>query len=197
MPNAADMQWFKQNFHAEIEAAIAGTPFTVDLLVAIACQETGHIWSGLRKKPTDAGSDLELCVGDTLDRRRQGSQRLSQDQSRTARQAEWRRDVRDRPPGAGGHGASTSRAFRCRTQTNSVTATACSSTTCNSSCEDPDYFLEKRYEKFSETLGKCIEELTAKRQEDRPVRQAPLDRYGADGGRDRLQHRRLQSRAKD
>ena len=28
--------------------------------------------------------------------------------------------------------------------------------------EDPDYFLEKRYEKFSETLGRCIGELTDK-----------------------------------
>ena len=49
MPNAADMKWFKDNFQAEIEAAIANTPFTVDLLVAVACQETGHIWSKLRK----------------------------------------------------------------------------------------------------------------------------------------------------
>ena len=28
--------------------------------------------------------------------------------------------------------------------------------------EDPDYFLEKRYEKFDETLAKCCKELTAK-----------------------------------
>ena len=34
MPNAADILWFKQNFQPQIEAAIAGTPFTIDLLVA-------------------------------------------------------------------------------------------------------------------------------------------------------------------
>ena len=28
--------------------------------------------------------------------------------------------------------------------------------------DDPDYFLEKRYEKFSETLARCIGELTVK-----------------------------------
>jgi hypothetical protein len=67
MPNAADMQWFKENFHAPIEAAIAGTPFMLDLVVAIACQETGHIWSVLRKKPLTVDQILALCVGDTLD----------------------------------------------------------------------------------------------------------------------------------
>ena len=51
MPNLADMKWFKENFHAEVEQAIADTPFTLDLMVALACQETGHIWSVLRRKP--------------------------------------------------------------------------------------------------------------------------------------------------
>jgi hypothetical protein len=27
---------------------MAGTPFTLDLLVAVTCQETGHTWSVLR-----------------------------------------------------------------------------------------------------------------------------------------------------
>ena len=55
MPNIADMKWFKENFHAEVEQAIEGTPFTLDLLVALACQETGHIWSVLQEAATDAG----------------------------------------------------------------------------------------------------------------------------------------------
>ena len=67
MPNTTDMRWFKENFHTPIEATIAGTPFTLDLLVAIACQETGHIWSVLRKKPLMLDQILALCVGDTLD----------------------------------------------------------------------------------------------------------------------------------
>ena len=40
MPNAADMKWFKENFHAEVETAIANTPFTLDLMVALACQRS-------------------------------------------------------------------------------------------------------------------------------------------------------------
>src|SRR6185295_10565587 len=67
MPNAADMKWFKQNFHAEVEAAIAHTPFTLDLLVALACQETGDVWPILRKKPLTLDQILALCVGDTID----------------------------------------------------------------------------------------------------------------------------------
>ena len=46
MANIADMKWFKENFHAEVEQAIAGTPFTLDLLVALACQETPAQTSG-------------------------------------------------------------------------------------------------------------------------------------------------------
>jgi hypothetical protein len=68
MPNLADMKWFKENFHAEVERAIEGTPFTLDLLVALACQETGHIWSVLRRKPNlTLDRILALCVGDTID----------------------------------------------------------------------------------------------------------------------------------
>lgn len=67
MPTANDMRWFKTNFQDKINPAIAGTPWTVDLMTALACQETGEVWPTLRK--TDLGVDriLELCVGDTID----------------------------------------------------------------------------------------------------------------------------------
>src|SRR6266545_6888232 len=68
MANIADMKWFKENFHVEVEAAIAGTPFTLDLLVARACQETGDVWPILRRKPQlTLDRILALCVGDTID----------------------------------------------------------------------------------------------------------------------------------
>lgn len=62
-----DISWFKQQFAGQIAPALAGTPFTVDFLAAIACQETGHIWSSLRR--TDLGVDeiLATCVGDVID----------------------------------------------------------------------------------------------------------------------------------
>lgn len=41
MPTRDAITWFKGQFQKKIEAAIAGTPFTTDLLTALACQETG------------------------------------------------------------------------------------------------------------------------------------------------------------
>ena len=67
MPNADDMKWFKTNFQTKIKAAIAGTPYTLDLLTALACQETGEVWPILRKKNLTLDRILELCVGDTID----------------------------------------------------------------------------------------------------------------------------------
>ena len=67
MPSKDDMRWFKQNFHAKIQPALQGTPFTLDLLTALACQETGEVWPILRTKPLSVERILELCVGDTLD----------------------------------------------------------------------------------------------------------------------------------
>src|SRR5258706_5801600 len=67
MPNADDVRWFKQQFAGEIEAAIQRTPLSVDMITAIACQETGYIWQVLRKEPLGRDQILELCVGDTLD----------------------------------------------------------------------------------------------------------------------------------
>lgn len=57
----------KKKFQAEIEAAINGTPFCVDMITAVACQETGEIWPILRNKGLSVGEILKLCVGDTLD----------------------------------------------------------------------------------------------------------------------------------
>ena len=67
MPTSADILWFKTQFHEKIEAAIKDTALTIDMLTAIACQETGYIWGTLRTKNLSTERILELCVGDTLD----------------------------------------------------------------------------------------------------------------------------------
>lgn len=66
MPTRPAFQWFKSTFHHQIEPAIAGTPFTIDLIAAIAAQETGHIWGSLYTT-LDVDALLAICVGDTLD----------------------------------------------------------------------------------------------------------------------------------
>ncbi len=67
MPNTSDMRWFKQQFHEKINAALEGTPYSLDFMTALACQETGEVWPILRKKDLSVDRILELCVGDTLD----------------------------------------------------------------------------------------------------------------------------------
>ena len=62
-----DTLWFKEQFAAQIVPALRDTPFTVDFLTAIACQETGHIWSSLRRTPLTVDEILATCVGDVID----------------------------------------------------------------------------------------------------------------------------------
>jgi hypothetical protein len=50
MPNTDDMRWFKQQFHDKISAALTGTPYSLDFMTALACQEAGEVWPILRKQ---------------------------------------------------------------------------------------------------------------------------------------------------
>lgn len=59
------MIWFRQTFGAEVEVKLVGTPFSLDLLTAIAYQETGYIWQGLYQS-FSREDVLKLCVGDTI-----------------------------------------------------------------------------------------------------------------------------------
>ena len=59
--------WFKSTFFDELEAATAGTVFDPDMLCALAFQETGELWGTLRKKGLPKEEIVRLCCGDTLD----------------------------------------------------------------------------------------------------------------------------------
>lgn len=68
MPNVEDIRWFKITFGAQIAPKIQGTPITLSMLAALACQETGEVWPILRRiDGMTTAKLLELCVGDTLD----------------------------------------------------------------------------------------------------------------------------------
>ena len=61
-----EIKWFKEHFAGEIIPALAGTPLSIDLICAIAFQESGELWSKLRQHlPRE--EILRLSVGDTLD----------------------------------------------------------------------------------------------------------------------------------
>jgi len=159
MPNAADILWFKQNFQTDIETAIAGTAYDVDFLVAIACQETGEVWPILRTKPLSVAQIAALCVGDTLDA----------DKGRTAF-PKTKADLLSKPNGAamfaiarqalvdmakyipGYQGAVTNPDKFCH-------GYGVFQYDLQFFLIDPDYFLQKKYEQFGESLGKAITEL--------------------------------------
>lgn len=156
MPDRNDVQWFKARFQTRIEPAIAGTPLTVDLMTAIACQETGEVWPLLRRKGMDEARLLELCVGDTLDADRG---RRAFPRTRAALEA---------APGgremfALAHQALVDMAMH-------VPAYRPAAAKAHKFCrgfglfqrdlqffpDDPDYFLQKRYARFELSLGHCV-----------------------------------------
>ena len=60
------MTWFKQKFGTQINTKLTGTPYSIDLMTAIAVQETFDIWGNLFRN-TELADLLKLCVGDTID----------------------------------------------------------------------------------------------------------------------------------
>jgi hypothetical protein len=152
--------WFQETFGADLAAAAAGTPFTVDLLVAIAAQETGEIWAPLRNR-LSVPELLEVCVGDTLDA---DKGRSAFPRTRDHLLAEPRGDEMFRIA----HDALVSMARH-------VPAYAKIAQRPHKFCHgygifqydlqffrtDPEYFLERRWREFRFTLGKALDELKA------------------------------------
>jgi hypothetical protein len=161
MPNAEDILWFKQQFQREIEAAVHGTPFSLDMLTAVACQETGPIWQVLRKRQLSLGQILALCVGDTID--------ASGEKGRKAF-PKTRADLVAKPNGE--------QMFAIARQSlvdmaQYISAYRSAAANPNKFCHgfgifqydlqfflvDPDYFLQKRYVDFDACTHRCIGEL--------------------------------------
>lgn len=166
MPDKCDMRWFKQTFSEKIDPAVQGTPFTLDFLTALACQETGEVWPILRKKGLSLDRILELCVGDTLDAPNRSAfpktkARLvavtnGQDMFDLAREAlvdmaQFVRSYRDVAslPNKFCHGYGI---FQFDLQFFVGTEA------------DPDYFLQKRYANFDACLEKALGELQSARK---------------------------------
>lgn len=161
MPTSADILWFKQQFQRQIESVLIGTPITVDMIVALACQETGHIWPVLRKKGLSVQQILALCVGDTIDATPTGGRRAFP-QNKTA--------LLEKPNGQQMFDIARAGLVEMAQHVNGyASAVAKPNKFCHGFglfqldlqffLEDPQYFLEKRYEHFDQTLGKCVDSL--------------------------------------
>ncbi len=154
------IRWFKTAFHEKLADAVENTPFDIDLLCAIAYQETGYVW----RKYTSSHSVeeiLTICVGDTIDYPRRKAFPRSREaleeyepkgkqMFKIARKALLHVARYE----AGYQGVAKKPHKFCR-------GYGIFQYDLQFFKEDPDYFLEKKWENFDECLAKCIEELVA------------------------------------
>jgi hypothetical protein len=162
MPTADNIRWFKQQFRAQIEAALTGLPFDLDMIVAIACQETGYIWSVLRNKQLPLERVVALCVGDTIDYNGPGKGRQAFPRNKDALVAVpngplmfdiARKALEDMATYIPSYQGSVANPKKfCR-------GFGIFQRDLQFFKSDPDYFLERRYESFANTLIHCLGEL--------------------------------------
>jgi len=161
VPTPDAIRWFKTQFETKIQTAVAGTPFSVDMLTAIACQETGLTWNALRKQGLPTAQILALCVGDTID----APGRAAFPTNKAALLAE--------PNGQAMFDLARQALVDMAAHIPSYQPSAAKP---NKFCHgfgifqydlqffktDPQYFLQKRYADFDASLAKAIGELQAK-----------------------------------
>ena len=162
MPTADDIRWFKRQFRAQIEAALTGVPFDLDMIVAIACQETGYIWSVLRKKQLPLDRVVALCVGDTIDYQGPSKGRQAFPRTKDALVAQpngqlmfeiARQALEDMGAYIPGYQAAVTNPRKfCH-------GFGVFQRDLQFFKDDPNYFLERRYESFTHSLSHCLGEL--------------------------------------
>jgi hypothetical protein len=161
MPNVDDITWFKQQFQNRIDAAVQLTPFTTNMVVAVACQETGSIWPVLHKRQLSIEKILELCVGDTIDKTASGGRNAfpktkaeliakprGQQMFDVARKALL--DMSQHIPGY---------QKAAQNQNKFCHGFGIFQYDLQFFLKDPDYFLGQKYADFDACLAKCIGEL--------------------------------------
>ena len=167
MPNRTDIEWFKRQFAQRITAAIADTPFSLDFMVALACQETGEIWPILRRAGLGEDPILALCVGDTIDGRADGSGRRAFPRNKA--------ELLAAPNGAQMFAIAREALVEMAAHIEGYRGVAGNA---NKFCrgfglfqrdlqffrEDPQYFLQKKYADFDETLAHALRELKEKQR---------------------------------
>jgi hypothetical protein len=159
MPNTTDIAWFKTEFESTIVESLSGTPLSANMLVALACQETGEVWPLLQREGLPTTDVIRLCVGDTLDADR-GRKAFPTDKAdllkwhdgeqmfRIAHEALV--EMASHVPAY--RGAADKPAKFCR-------GFGVFQRDLQFFKEDPDYFLLRRYEDFSNTLAHAVDEL--------------------------------------
>ncbi|WP_448140399.1 hypothetical protein [Sphingopyxis fribergensis] len=159
MVSAEDIVWFRESFGDRIMGELSGTPFDIDMLTALACQETGELWSKMRGKGLSPDEIAALCCGDTLDA----------DKGRRA----FPRTKKELVYVTGGEKMFKIARDALLAMAEHVPDYAFANSRANKFCHgfgvfqydlqfflsDPAYFLERRYENFENSLARAMIEL--------------------------------------
>lgn len=155
-----DISWFKQQFKEDIQAAIDNMLFSIDLITAIALQETGYLWRNIYKRETVLKT-LELCVGDTISAPR----RTAFPKDKSALLSKPKGDemfaiAREALESI----APYNNAFKnaARNPDKFCHGFGIFQYDIQFFLNNPDFFLEKRWYEFDECLKICVEELNEK-----------------------------------
>ncbi|HEV8657428.1 MAG TPA: SH3 domain-containing protein [Thermoanaerobaculia bacterium] len=151
--------WFKNEFGDSIDAAVEGTPFDINLLAAIAVQETYEIWGDLYDS-IGVADVLELCVGDTIDAPRRKAFPRTKAQLLSvpdgARMFEIARAVLE----AIGDYFAVYHKIAVANPDKFCHGFGIFQYDLQHFRENPEYFLERRWADFDACVAICIEELT-------------------------------------
>jgi hypothetical protein len=162
MALADDLRWFKQQFGAATTAALAGTPFTLDLIAAIAVQETLEVW-GRARASHSVDDVLRLCVGDIIDAPGRGAfpknrAALERVENGKVMFAIARQAIVDMATVA------TEYQKYLKNPNKLAHAFGIFQYDIQAFKEDPDFFLNKDWYSYAKCLDKCIAELEQKRK---------------------------------
>jgi hypothetical protein len=159
MPTTADIAWFKNEFESIIAPSLTETPFDTNMLVALACQETGEVWPFLRRAGLKTSDVVRLCVGDTLDA--DGGRRAFPTEKAQLLSSPQGRQMFDIARAALVDMAQHVPSYRtvAKNPDKFCRGFGVFQRDLQFFRSDPNYFLQRQYEDFSNSLAMAIDEL--------------------------------------
>lgn len=162
MTTKDNIRWFKENFRTSINAAVQGTPFDIDMITTIAVQETGYLWGRMRNVPgLSVKKIVALCCGDTLD---SDAGRKAFPKTKAALIAEpdgeeMFKIARQALVDVAAHISDFKFALQPNKQNKFCHGFGVFQRDLQFFLDDPDYFLDRKYEDFDTSLAHCVTEL--------------------------------------
>jgi hypothetical protein len=152
--------WFKQQFRDQIHPAISGTPFSLDLLVAIAMQETYYIWGNVYS--TRALDEvLKLCTGDTLDAPNRSAFPKNKAELLAREKGDEMFEIAREALEAVANFVPSFKRVADSSPNKFCRGYGIFQLDLQFFKDNPDYFLQKKWYSFDECLAQCVNELKA------------------------------------